>query len=322
MKNISFNDIKELNLIIHPTYNILDMWRVKENGKTRIWLKIICDKGHVYNVLYDNYKKCGCHECRKTYMSIKNRIYSFEEIEAQCNKKNLKWINKDEVQNNLNRKNVFILECIKCGHILKCNITHLFSDRKCGNCSNNIKKPIERVKDELKSVYNDEYELFGEYNGSREQNIFIHNKCGNTFNSSLYNLLNGRSSCPYCQNNTSIGETQINSYLGNNNNNNIYYEPHYWFSDCRNINPLPFDFVIFNNIKKEAIKLIIEFDGRQHYEPVDRFGGLKCYLQTKINDTIKNNYCLQNKIRLLRIPFWEFKNINKILDKEFGVKEK
>ena len=305
---------------IKPEYEIIKIWRVNENNKNRLWLKVKCNNNHIYDVLYDNFKKAGCPECRNLYMSELNKKYTIEEIETQCKIKNLKWVNKNDIITKTKKEhnNVFILECLICGHILKCNITNLFSERKCGNCSNNIKNSLSRVKQELTDVYGNEYELYGEYNGSREQSIYIHNKCKNTFPASLYNLLNGKTACPYCSTEKSIGEMKIQIFL---NNNNIYYEPQYWFNDCRNTNPLPFDFAIFQNNNKTKLIFLIEFDGRQHFEPVEIYGGEEGFIKTKINDNIKNIYCNKNNIILLRIPFWEFKNIDNILSIKLNSKE-
>ena len=43
------------------------------------------------------------------------------------------------------------------------------------------------------------------------------------------------------------------------------------------------------------------------------FGGLKKLLYTQQNDKIKNEYCKNNNIRLIRIPYYEINNIEKIL---------
>lgn len=64
--------------------------------------------------------------------------------------------------------------------------------------------------------------------------------------------------------------------------------------------------------------LYIEYDGEQHFRPV-RFGGMsddrarENFKQQKINDQIKNDYCFENNIPLLRIPYWESENIEHIL---------
>lgn len=65
--------------------------------------------------------------------------------------------------------------------------------------------------------------------------------------------------------------------------------------------------------------LFIEYDGRQHYEPVRFYGDSvdedKRELEiTQEHDRIKNSYCEKNNIDLLRIPYWESKNIETIIN--------
>ena len=65
--------------------------------------------------------------------------------------------------------------------------------------------------------------------------------------------------------------------------------------------------------------LFIEYDGQQHYEPV-RFHGNNAEENNRVfkiiqeHDEIKNNYCKENNINLLRIPYWETKNIETIIN--------
>ena len=51
--------------------------------------------------------------------------------------------------------------------------------------------------------------------------------------------------------------------------------------------------------------ILIEYDGRQHFEVVDIWGGEEGLKKIKINDNIKNNYCEKNGIPLLRISHLE-----------------
>ena len=79
----------------------------------------------------------------------------------------------------------------------------------------------------------------------------------------------------------------------------------YRINECRNILPLPFDFYL------PDYNICIEVDGMQHYEPAT-FGGISKekaidnFRESKIRDNIKTQYCKDNNIKLIRIPYWEF----------------
>ena len=94
------------------------------------------------------------------------------------------------------------------------------------------------------------------------------------------------------------------------NNNNIEYIQQYRFEDCRNKKPLPFDFYL------PEYNMCIEYDGEQHFSENRAFGGTDRFWTTVIHDAIKNQYCEDNNINILRIPYWELKNIEEILKKE------
>lgn len=59
---------------------------------------------------------------------------------------------------------------------------------------------------------------------------------------------------------------------------------------------LRFDFYIKN-------KYIIEYDGKQHFQAIDFFGGEEEFYQRREHDLIKNKYCFDNNIPLIRIPY-------------------
>jgi hypothetical protein len=60
--------------------------------------------------------------------------------------------------------------------------------------------------------------------------------------------------------------------------------------------------------------LVIEYDGEHHFRPVKIFHDNTSFSKVKKSDRLKNNYCKSNNIHLLRIPFWEFNNLNEIID--------
>ena len=49
------------------------------------------------------------------------------------------------------------------------------------------------------------------------------------------------------------------------------------------------------------------------------FGSGSKVATDEIRDTIKNDYCKKNNINLIRIPYWEFDNIEKILNRELNL---
>lgn len=95
----------------------------------------------------------------------------------------------------------------------------------------------------------------------------------------------------------SAGEAYVKNVL---ENMHIDFISQYSFNDCKSVYVLRFDFAITNN--KNVIGLI-EYDGKQHFEPVDFFGGEDGYKNTKKRDEIKNSYCKTHNIPLLRLPY-------------------
>ena len=81
------------------------------------------------------------------------------------------------------------------------------------------------------------------------------------------------------------------------------------FNNCRNKLPLPFDFYLPN------YNICIEFDGIQHFKSNFYWGGDKQFLKTSENDKIKNNFCKRNNIKLERISYKKFNQIEKIITK-------
>jgi hypothetical protein len=63
----------------------------------------------------------------------------------------------------------------------------------------------------------------------------------------------------------------------------------------------------------------IEYDGEQHFKPIDFFGGESSYNKQKLNDEKKNYYCFIKKYNLLRIPYYDYDNIEIILNKKVSI---
>lgn len=64
---------------------------------------------------------------------------------------------------------------------------------------------------------------------------------------------------------------------------------------------LRFDFCVFDD--DGNIDFLIEYQGKQHYEPSSKFGGKKGFYQQQYNDNKKRRFCQANEITLVEIPY-------------------
>jgi len=101
---------------------------------------------------------------------------------------------------------------------------------------------------------------------------------------------------------SSQGEIKIHEFL---TYGNIPFEEEYVFDDltAENGKHLRFDFCCFDD--DGNIECLIEYNGRQHYVPVSKFGGKKGLFRQQHNDALKRRYCLEHGYRLITIPFTE-----------------
>lgn len=116
--------------------------------------------------------------------------------------------------------------------------------------------------------------------------------------------------CPECR--KSIGERLVKAYL---TKHKIKFLPQYSFDDCRHKGLLYFDFYLPN------YNACIEYDGQQHFHPVDFAGkgeewANEQFQATKTRDEIKTVYCQNHSIPLCRIKYTQ--NVAKTLDDFFN----
>lgn len=197
----------------------------------------------------------------------------------------------------------------ECGYEWSPYPSHLFSDQsRCPQCSGKVPYTNESFNKILKEKYNGEYELIGEIKRANLGATIRHNLCGRERKVIPSNFLDGRGFCTFCYENKSTGENAVNEFLVEKN---VNFTTQYSFEDCKNLSRLRFDFVIFN--KDSDLICLIEFDGVQHFKPIGYFGGEEGFLKQQEKDKIKNEYCKENNIPLLRIPHWEAENVSSII---------
>lgn len=83
----------------------------------------------------------------------------------------------------------------------------------------------------------------------------------------------------------------------------LNFQEEYSFEGLNSPNgrPLRFDFAVFDDDGR--LDFLIEYQGRQHYEPSSKFGGKKAFYQQQYNDNTKRRFCRFHDIKLIEIPF-------------------
>ena len=195
------------------------------------------------------------------------------------------------------------IKCNECEYIFEQSPNNHSRGNGCPKCSGLYKPTTEEVIERFEEVHEVgryDYSDF-KYKNMNNKGYIKCNVCNNKFLQYPTHHLEGKG-CPKC--NESKGEKEISKIL---DNLNITYKSQKTFKDCKNVSPLRFDFFI------PEYNLLIEYNGIQHYKPVEYWGGEETFKSRLKNDKIKENYCKNNNINLLIIPYTEFNNIEKII---------
>jgi hypothetical protein len=208
-----------------------------------------------------------------------------------------------------NHKKIKII-CPTHGEFFQEPSSHL-SGAGCPKCSGVAKSNTNEFIKRAKEIHGDKYDYSQVDYKRRGSPVIIKCTKHGEFSQQPANHLSGQG-CPYCQ--ESKGENLLVKLL---NNNDIKFVRQKVFDDCKSgkekyCRKLPFDFYLPEN------NSILEYDGRQHFEPVWGEDNLR---RTKQLDKIKNQYCKKNGIKLIRIPYTMKKEeIEPYILKELGIK--
>lgn len=279
--------ISECKLIHNDMYDYSLIDYKNSNSK----VSVICKKHGVFEIRASNHKRCvGCKKCSDE-MTRYNSLNTEKFIERS------KKIHDDKYDYSLSvydgiHKNIKII-CKEHGIFEQLPNNH-FKKLGCPKCSGIKRLTKDEFIEKSNEIHNNKYDysLVDYKNNSSKVKIIC--PTHGIFEQSASSHMNGKSGCPNCL--TSKGEKSIKNIL---NKLNINYISQYKFSDCKDKNILSFDFYL------PSINLCIEYDGKQHFEPIKRFGGIDNFIITQKHDEIKNNYCENNNIKLLRIKYTE-----------------
>lgn len=304
----AIENIKKYLFLHHPDLELLSDTYV--NCKTK--LEFVCkkhrDKG-VQRKTFDDISNShqGCRYCGIERRGEKYQIDT-ETIIKRCEELSLNYVSRYIY----NQETWIKFTCNK--HLEKgiqeISWYHLRTCAKgCAYCTGRYKTTEDFIVEMI--TINPDIEIIGEYTGSENSIDCKCKLCGHLWSPIARSLKNGQG-CPHCT--MSKGEIRVKRFL---ESHKITYETQKTFDDCMYEQKLKFDFYLTD------WNILIEYDGEQHFKPVDFANkgiewATNLYNKNLKKDAIKNKYCKDNDIALIRIPYYEYDNIESILTSELS----
>ena len=277
--------------IINPSINILSEY-IKDNERVKCECSVC---GRIWNPKASNILQGkGCSNCHfKKLSRIKRKtteqfIYEMKSINPQI---------------------LITGEYLGAGkHIsCKCLIHDINFEMSPNHLLHNKTGCIEcvRIKNHLSG--NKTHELFVEELSKVDDSIILLDEY---YNSKKKKKIKCKLKCKICHKPHSHGEIKISNYL---KKYNISYDTNKTFDGLYGVNGgrLSYDFYI------EDMNLLIEYQGIQHSESIEVFGGEEQFLKQKEHDRRKREYAKENNIHLVEIWHYDYDYIETILDNLF-----
>lgn len=276
-----------------------------------------CSQKCHYEYLSSGEKEIICLNC-----GVKKIIKGYKDTKFCSHKCAMEYMAKDKKEKIINDKNRQRV-CKNCGKVFiiypsdidknkylcseQCRIEWL--NNNVFNIEEYKEKHISKGRKSFYDKYNNmdtNVELLGEYINAHTKipcACKIHKN--ERFSMIPSKITEGQTGCIHCYSSKSYNEITINDFLIKYNYNFIRQKK---FKDCKDKNYLPFDFYL------NDFNIAIEYDGEQHYKPIKRKNmtekdAMKEFIKIQKHDKIKTNYCINNNIKLIRIPYWEKENL-------------
>lgn len=289
---VYYEDVK--SFVEQEGYKLLS--KSYKNAKTK--LHIICKDHGIFSMNWNNFKTGQrCKKCSKSNKfswdktSIKNLLKDTDYIYFGHRKEN---------------RRVYVTVTCKNSHRSEVRIDSIVRGQGCFECAKeSLSLDIDYVR---RYIEDSGFILLSDTYKNNRQLLSIKCPVHGEF-SRCFGKFRVHSTCPFCSSEKNVRETK-----------------------CRNIFeellkvPFPcgkYDFLVnhktgylleldgFNN----HLKLAFEYDGIQHHEPVDYFGGKNAYENRIYLDNLKNKLCKENNITLIRIPYY-IVDLRKFIKKE------
>lgn len=294
-------------------------WFIKNYTSSQTVIPIICHCGNPFQLkcssfrLKTKYEK-QCKACMNIEKSEKNR-WTYESVVSLIRKVkckplfNKKWFKENYKDLN---KTILKIQC-KCGNEINKCIATFKKFPNCEDCGRlNWINSVRLTYEDILSIVNKtncklqtDKETFNEsYIGVEVSKFNFICKCGEPFDATIGAFRNGKQKCKSCSTKGNRAQLFTKDVL---DKFNIKYRFKHTFEDLKSVK---FDFVIFKGAmdKEKEPLFIIELNGPNHFKPVndERISMEKAverYENKRLTDSVKNRYCKENNIPILRLAY-------------------
>lgn len=280
-----------------------------------------------FTVFYKSYgnfikKDSVCPKCTNDILLAEKNANNITKLNNfRENIESLEWKWNDSTTKYVSNRTKFCVICPKNHICMVCHDDFINGTRGCALCANIARSESGRLS--LEEVYiicaNSGFSFVDtEYVNCNTpiQVQCLNLDCLRISTLPLTTIKTGK--CPTCNNSKSAGALAVRRALDNNEYVLDVCEEYItdsknddWFS-CRDKKVLRYDFKV---TLTNGQYFLIEYDGAQHFQAVELFGGNKTFVVGRYHDLIKSLYCAYNSIVLLRIADKDYKNITSIVDK-------
>lgn len=264
------------------------------NKRTKIIL--ICSIHGPWNSLIEQIMRGqGCPVCGKNNAAKKRRL-SFDDFVIKANEihgNRYEYFRESYIKSSLKTN----IRCLDHGEFNQIPSNHIGVQKQgcpeCGFIEQVLKRkmPLTEFINKANKIHSNRYDYSQVEFNNQKDFIKISCKKHGLFIQNLSNHLTG-SGCPDCNN--SKGENKVKEILIKHK---IIFVQQKTFEGLKDLSLLKCDFYL------PKYKCVIEYNGRQHYEPINTFGGEMGLLETKKRDDIKRAYLTKNKIKLIEIHY-------------------
>lgn len=278
-------------------YGALTVIELTKDHNNRTAWRCLCDCGNYKIVRGPDLRKgkitsCGCGIFKnRNKMDLSNKIFGFLTVIKEAREK----------YNTISKKRMQKCQCI-CGKICFIETQSLLDGKtkSCG-CQSNYLNALSNTTAKVGDRFGKLIILSFQKDSQNTLTAKCQCDCGNIKEVKVKYLTSGNTkSCGCLQNHSSYATYAIQEFL---KNNDINYKTEVTFSSLisETKHKLRFDFGIYNS--NGNLLFLIEYQGPQHYFPVELFGGEQYLQKLHKHDLMKKEYCNKNNILLVEYNY-------------------